>query len=123
MYSGFLGGETMNLKTCIFILVSFLTLVGCSEGNYLADVEAKNHYVWQKYMNEEEFNQVQEGMTYIDVVEIAKGRGEQLDEETYMWLDEIMLTQVYEITFVDDKVTEKKIVERRGASVREDKEN
>ena len=112
----------MNLKNWMFILLMVFVLAGCTEANKFANIEAENHFDWQKYMDEEEFNQVQAGMTYMEVVEIAKGRGEQLDENTYVWPDEVVLTHAYEIKFAEGQVTEKHKVERRGASLRDREE-
>lgn len=106
----------------LFILL--VGLVGCSN-NEIVEIEQSNSYEWQKYMNGEEFAKLQEGMTYMDVVKIAGGAGElQLDDkknnkQMYIWLDERLLTQAYEITFEDDQLVSKNIVERRGHSTRE----
>lgn len=112
----------MNLKNWIFLFISMLILVGCTEENEFANIEAENHFAWQKFMNEEEFNQVQAGMTYMEVVGIAKGRGEHLDENIYVWPDEVVLTHAYEIKFAEGQVTEKHKVELRGASIRDREE-
>lgn len=112
----------MNLKNWTFLFASLFILAGCTESNKLANIEAENHFTWQKYMNEAEFEQVQPGMTYMEVVEIARGRGDQLDENTYVWSDEVVLTHAYEIKFSEGKVTEKQVVQRRGASIRDREE-
>ena len=70
-------------------------------------------------MNEEEFEQLEEGMSYMEVVEIARGRGEQLDENTFIWLDELLMTQAYEVYFEDEKLIEKRRIEKRGHSIRD----
>ena len=102
-------------------------LVGCS-ANKIANIEDNNNFLWQRYMNEGEFNDLKKEFSYMDVVEIAGGVGELIDEESeagkqvYTWPDELVVTQAYEITFVDDQLTRKRIVERRGISGREVKE-
>lgn len=104
-----------------FILYSFslitILLVGCS-ANELIELEDSNAYPWQKYMSEEEFNQLEEGMTYEEVVDIVKGAGKSLDDHIYRWLDEKLVTQVYDIEFKEDRLVAKKIVEIKGKSTR-----
>lgn len=103
----------------IFLLVSFM-LGGCATGkiNELISIEDSNPYIWQKYMNEKEFNQLIDGMNYMDVVSIAGGVGELRQEGVYVWSDEISLTQAYEIQFKKDQLISKKIIEVRGYSTR-----
>lgn len=93
-------------------------LVGCSS-NKIAKIEDSNAFIWQKYMNEEEFEKLEEGMSYIEVVEIVRGGGEQLDENTFIWLDELLMTQAYEVNFEDEQLVEKRRIEKRGHSNRD----
>lgn len=93
-------------------------LVGCSS-NKIAKIEDSNAFIWQKYMNEEEFEKLEEGMSYMEVVEIVRGRGEQLDENTFIWLDELLMIQAYEVYFEDEQLVEKRRIEKRGHSIRD----
>lgn len=93
-------------------------LVGCSS-NKIAKIEDSNAFIWQKYMNEEEFEKLEEGMSYMEVVEIVRGRGEQLDENTFIWLDELLMTQAYEVNFENEQLVEKRRIEKRGHSNRD----
>ena len=93
-----------------------ICLVGCSS-NKIAKIEDSNAFIWQKYMNEEEFEQLEEGMSYMEVVEIARGGGEQLDDNTFIWLDELLMTQAYEVYFEDEQLVEKRLIEKRGHSI------
>ena len=95
-----------------------ICLVGCSS-NKIAKIEDSNAFIWQKYMNEEEFEKLEEGMSYMEVVEIVRGRGEQLDENTFIWLDELLMTQAYEVNFEDEQLVEKRRIEKRGHSNRD----
>ena len=108
----------MTLYRLMLLLILSFGLVGCSF-NQIAKIEAENHYEWQKYMNKDEFEQLENGMSYMDVVKVAKGEGIQVNEKKYIWPDEIVLTHVYEVKFEDDKLVEKKIVERIGNSTRD----
>ena len=101
----------------ITLMASFC-LFGCSS-NKIAKIEQSNAFIWQKYMNEEEFEKLEEGMSYMEVVEIARGRGEQLDENTFIWLDELLMTQAYEVYFEDEKLVNKRRIEKRGHSTRD----
>lgn len=100
----------------IGILMTVL-LFGCTSDEII-DIEAKNQYDWQKYMNEDEFNQLQNGMSYMEVVRIVGGAGKKVASETYEWPDEKLMTQAYEIKFNQDRLIEKKIIEKRGHSER-----
>lgn len=100
----------------IGILMTIL-LFGCASDEII-DIEAKNQYDWQKYMNEDEFNQLQNGMSYMEVVRIVGGAGKMVASETYEWPDEKLMTQAYEIKFNQDRLIEKKIIEKRGHSER-----
>ena len=95
-----------------------ICLVGCSS-NKIAKIEDSNAFIWQKYMNEEEFEKLEEGMSYMEVVEIVRGRGEQLDENTFIWLDELLMTQAYEVNFENEQLVEKRRIEKRGHSNRD----
>lgn len=108
-------GRTVHI---MIVLLSAIVLFGCSS-NEMINIEDSNTYVWQKYMNEDEFNQLKEGMTYMEVVKIAKGSGEQVNEHTYMWQDELLITQAYEVEFKDDKLVDKRVIQKRGESTRD----
>lgn len=104
-------------KVCMLLLiVALMTLVGC--GDPILDIEEQNIYHWQKYMNQEEFDRLEEGMSYLEVVECAGGRGEKLKSNKYQWRDEILMTQAYVIEFKDDQLLSKEIVELKGHSNR-----
>ncbi|MGM9949332.1 MAG: hypothetical protein ACI33P_04370 [Lysinibacillus sp.] len=102
----------------IIVLLSASVLFGCSS-NEMINIEDSNTYAWQKYMNEKEFDQLKEGMTYMEVVEIARGPGEMVDDHTYVWPDELIITQAYEVEFKDDRLVDKRIIEKRGESTRD----
>lgn len=102
----------------LIVLLSAIVLFGCSS-NEIISIEDSNTYAWQKYMNEDEFNQLEEGMSYMDVVKVAKGAGKQVNDQTYMWPDELLITQAYEIEFKDDQLVDKRIVQKRGESERD----
>lgn len=104
----------------MFIIFGGLThfLVQVNEVNAVYNIEDTNPFVWQKYMNEDEFNQLENGMSYMEVVEIAKGRGEQLKENVFIWNDELLMTKAYEIHFEEDRLVEKKVIKKRGYSSR-----
>ena len=55
----------------------------------------------------------------MEVVEIVRGGGEQLDENTFIWLDELLMTQAYEVYFEDEQLVEKRRIEKRGHSNRD----
>ena len=69
-------------------------------------------------MNEQEYEQVTKGMSYMEVVRIAGGAGTEIDKDVYEWDDELLLTQGYQFTFKKGKLTKKELVERRGNSTR-----
>ena len=111
----------MMSKRFAYIWIMFMAagcLVGCSS-NKIAKIEDSNAFIWQKYMNEEEFEKLEEGMSYMEVVEIVRGRGEQLDENTFIWLDELLMTQAYEVNFENEQLVEKRRIEKRGHSNRD----
>ncbi|WP_431028213.1 hypothetical protein [Lysinibacillus sp. LZ02] len=97
--------------------IIMMSFVSCSSIK-ISSVEDSNAFVWQKYMNEEEYKQLELGMSYMEAVEIARGRGEQLDDNTYVWPDELLMTQAYEVYFEEDQLVSKLIVEKRGHSTR-----
>ncbi|HJH11165.1 MAG TPA: hypothetical protein K8V30_05595 [Metalysinibacillus jejuensis] len=96
------------------MLISVSTVLGGC-GNEILAIENNNNYRWQRFMNDQEFEKITEGMRYMDVVKIAGGAGEKQNDNTYLWHDELLITRGYEIVFIDDKVTEKSIVELHGA--------
>lgn len=69
-------------------------------------------------MNFTEYSLLEKGISYVEVVAIAGGGGEETNPGVYVWLDEILLTQAYEIHFQNDKLVSKKIIEKRGYSTR-----
>lgn len=110
-----------NVLVLVFIIIAAIfhfIFQHTSKVNRIHNIEDSNAYHWQKYMNEEEYLQLNYGMSYIDVVKIAMGKGEQKSEGVFLWQDEILMTQGYEIHFIDDKLVEKKIIEKRGYSTR-----
>ncbi|HWK23961.1 MAG TPA: hypothetical protein VNS08_13090 [Ureibacillus sp.] len=86
--------------------------------NKYYEIEDMNTFQWQKNMNEEEYAKLEKGMSYLEVVEVVKGTGKQVEEGIYIWEDEILLTQGYEIHFNDGKLENKKIFKKRGYSNR-----
>lgn len=118
----YLGGMGMNhirlvgfLRICLFGFVT-LNLAACVDE--MTEIEEHNMYRWQRYMNENEYNQLEKGMTYIDVVKIAGGPGVQNNESTYEWNDEILLTKGYQIYFENGELIRTEIVKRKGNSNR-----
>lgn len=110
-----------NLIALLFIfIVSIIVLIAhwYYQVNKFYDIEDRNAFYWQKHMNEEEFASLEEGMSYMDVVNIANGEGDQLSEEVFVWDDEILVTQAYEIHFKDGELEHKKVIEKRGYSTR-----
>ncbi|MER2109038.1 MAG: hypothetical protein ABS949_19095 [Solibacillus sp.] len=97
----------------MFVLFS---VTGCQDR--VLNVEDQNIYEWQKYMNEDEFKQLQPGMNYMDVVEVAGGAGTEIETSVYEWGDEILLTQAYVVYFEDGKLMSTEIIEKRGSSTR-----
>lgn len=93
-----------------------MTLVGC--GDPILEVEEKNEYHWQKYMNQKEFDSLEEGMSYLEVVENVGGSGEVIKNKSYQWRDEILMTQAYVIVFKNNQLLSKEIVELKGHSNR-----
>ncbi len=110
-----------NLLALLFIVVAGILVLLSQwyyEVNKFHDLEDMNSFRWQRYMNEDEFAKLEKGMSYLDVVEIAKGEGEQIKEGVYIWDDEILVTQSYEIQFEDGKLQKKRVIEKRGYSTR-----
>ncbi len=120
MYCYRVSGVNCMLKKFSSMLVVTLSLNSCVayEHGKLIDIEDSNAYVWQKYMSEQEFNQLEEGMSYLDVVNTAKGMGTLQKDGIYIWQDEDTLTKAYEIQFQNDQLVEKKVVELKGHSTR-----
>ena len=102
----------------IILLSCFILLTACSK-NKIINIEESNNYQWQKYMNEDEFQQLKKGQSYMEVVEIAGGEGKPLKNGQYVWGDELFMTHAYEITFKNDKLVKKEIIELRGTSTRD----
>ena len=109
------GQEGNPIRLVVSILVLFI-LASCS--NEIIEIELSNEYSWQKFMNKEEFDEIKEGMSYIEVVRLAGGEGKKVASDTYEWPDEQLMTQAYELKFKDDVLVEKKIIEKRGHSSR-----
>ena len=105
------------MKPHLLLFLVVLVLTGCAS-NELIEIEEKNQYSWQKFMNEDEFNQLMIGMTYMEVVKLAGGEGEKIATNTYEWPDEIKMVQAYELKFEEDKLIEKQIIEKKGHSTR-----
>lgn len=71
-------------------------------------------------MNEHEFEQLQQGMSYMEVVEIAGGNAsEVIRSDYYRWNDEILLTQAYIVQFKDNQLVSKEVIALKGYSTRE----
>ena len=96
---------------CFIVVVNLILMIShyTYEINKFYIIEENNSFRWQKFMNESEFEQLRQGMTYFDVVKIAKGRGEQLTEQSFVWQDEQSLKRSYIITFTDDLLVRKYI--------------
>ncbi|MFP3916887.1 hypothetical protein U5N28_03660 [Lysinibacillus telephonicus] len=110
-----------NILVLLFIIIAAIIVLiyeHSYEVNKIYNIEDSNAYYWQKYMNEEEFAKLKNGMSYMDVVGIAKGGGEQVSAGVFRWDDELLMTQGYEIHFENDKLIDKKIYEKRGYSTR-----
>lgn len=107
----------MNNKSLYIVLICLMFfLIGCKDETL--EIEEKNSYSWQKYMNEEEFNQLEKGMTYMDVVRIAGGAGKEIETGIYEWSDELLLTRGYLIQFKKDALIKTEIIQRKGNSTR-----
>ncbi|MBS7344864.1 MAG: hypothetical protein KIG60_04290 [Caryophanon sp.] len=106
-----------KIHKLIAMMFSVVLLAACSDS--VKDIEDTNEYMWQRHMNTEEFEQLKEGMTYMEVVEIARGGGEKEKDGKYIWHDEQIMTIAYEITFKDDKLTKKEQVTIQGHSTRD----
>lgn len=96
--------------------IIMITLAACKDE--MTEIEEHNMYRWQKYMNEEEYSQLEKGMSYIDVAKITGGTGVKINENLYEWNDEILLTKGYQVYFEDGKLTKMEIVKRKGNSNR-----
>ncbi|WP_107951636.1 hypothetical protein [Lysinibacillus parviboronicapiens] len=103
------------IYTGIFIGL-LVILGGCIDR--IIEIEESNTYHWQKNMNQTEFEQLKEGMTYLEVIEIAGGHGEKVRDNHYRWDDEILLTQAYIVQFKDEKLLSKEIIIVKGHSTR-----
>ena len=101
----------------VAMIFTVILLAACSDS--VKDIEDLNQYNWQRYMNAEEFEQLKEGMTYMEVVEIARGGGEKKKGGTYVWLDEQIMTIAYEVTFKNDQLTKKEQIIIQGHSTRD----
>ena len=107
---------SIGLRFFIYWLI-FILEVSC--GIPIIDIEEANSYHWQKNMNENEFAQLKEGMSYMEVVEIAGGAAKENVNNDYQWNDEILLTQAYIVQFKDDKLVKKEVIALKGYSTRE----
>ena len=99
-------------------LVFFLLLGASACNDEILEIEQRNTYSWQKYMNEEEYKKLQKGMSYMEVVRISGGAGKEIKKDIYEWNDELVLTKGYRLQFKDDQLVEMEVVERRGNSTR-----
>ena len=104
------------LAIFLFFLLLVLIVISCKDE--ILEIEEKNLYSWQRYMNEDEYNQLEKNMSYMEVVRIAGGAGKEIAADTYEWNDEILLTRGYKIQFKEGQLVKKEIVERRGHSTR-----
>ncbi|MGE7844051.1 hypothetical protein ACQKNX_25130 [Lysinibacillus sp. NPDC093712] len=108
---------SIGIRFCILWLI-FILKVAC--GVPIIDIEESNSYHWQKNMNENEFKQLQQGMSYMEVVEIAGGSpSETIKSDYYRWNDEILLTQAYIVQFKDNQLVNKEVIAVKGYSTRE----
>ncbi|BCB02411.1 DUF3862 domain-containing protein [Bacillus sp. KH172YL63] len=96
------------IKSMFIILILLNLLAGCS-GNDEAkeDVENKG----SKLITLQQFNKVEKGMSYDEVVDITGVEGEPMTEETesttmYAW-DGVAPDSFMALTFKDGKLTEK----------------
>lgn len=111
------GGMSITFRFGIYWLI-FILKVAC--GVPIIDIEESNSYHWQKNMNENEFAQLKQGMTYMDVVKIAGGdASEMIENNYYRWNDEILMTQAYIVQFKDDKLVNKEVIAVKGYSTTE----
>ena len=108
-------GFIIYLSIC---LVFFLMMLVSACTDEILEIEEGNAFTWQKYMNEEEFNKLEEGMSYLEVVRVTGGAGEEIDNGVYEWNDEFLLTQAYRLQFKEEGLVQKEIVERKGNSSR-----
>lgn len=108
-------GFFVFLSICLIMLV-IMIVTACQDE--VLEIEENNTYTWQKYMNEKEFEEVKEGMSYMEVVRISGGAGQEMEKDTYEWNDEILLTKGYRLKFEDNVLVEKEVVERKGNSTR-----
>lgn len=99
-----------------FVLFLLLSITGCQDREL--NVEDENIYEWQKYMSEDEFSQLEQGMSYMEVVKVAGGAGNEIETNVYEWRDEILLTQAYVVYFEDGELVNTEIIEKRGSSTR-----
>ena len=110
-----------NIYALLFIIIAGISVLLSQwylEVNKYHDIEDSNSFRWQQYMNEEEYDKVENGMSYQEVVQVVKGQGELVEEGVYLWEDELLMTQNYEIIFEKGKVVKKKIIEKSGYSTR-----
>ena len=90
--------------------------MGCT--NIRLDIEDNIAYTWQKYMNEQEYALLEEGIPYMDTMAIADGAGKKIENNVYVWQDEIVRTRAYEVRFENNKLVSKIITKKRGYSTR-----
>lgn len=103
------------LGICLFGLIIVKVVVCVDE---ITEIEERNTYRWQRYMNENEYSKLVKGMNYIDVVKIVGGPGVKMNESIYEWNDEILLTKGYQIHFENGELIRTEIVKRKGNSNR-----
>lgn len=108
-----------GLFACLAICLIFLLILSVTAcKDEILEIEEENAYSWQKYMNEQEYEEIKKGMSYLEVVRIAGGAGKEIKANIYEWNDELLLTKGYRLTFKEDTLTKKEIIERRGNSTR-----
>lgn len=69
-------------------------------------------------MNEEEYGQLEIGMSYMEVVRVAGGAGKEVAPNVFEWNDELLFTRGYRITFEKGQLNEKEVVTKKGNSNR-----
>lgn len=106
---------TISLVICLLFFL-MMNVAACKDE--IVEIEEKNMYSWQKYMNEQEYGKIEEGMSYLEVVRITGGAGKETNANTFEWNDELLLTKGYRLIFEEDALIKKEIVERRGNSTR-----
>ena len=93
-----------------------LSIKGCTIATL--DIEDNIAYTCQKYMNEQEYVLLEEGISYMDTVAIADGADKKIENNEYVWQNEIVRTRAYEVRSENNKLVSKIISKKRGYSTR-----